>query len=202
MDLLDNLASTESYPDALKKYGESPKALHWTNYRSTAVRFRELVADLDVEGKTILDAGCGMGDLLPFIYARSTNFTYLGVDVTPEFISIAKKRYEGENFKVFDPFTKNSRELGNFDIVLSGGVMNANIPNWLEKRQQMIATLFDRTTEVLAFNMAGGLGPIPHSKKIAYANAQDILDFCHTLSQRVIFRSDYHPKDFTIVMLK
>ena len=47
MDLLDNLASTESYPDALKKYGESPKALHWTNYRSTAVRFRELVADLD-----------------------------------------------------------------------------------------------------------------------------------------------------------
>jgi SAM-dependent methyltransferase len=199
MSSSNNLASTNSYGDAFKEHGESPKALHWTNYRSQALRLRILVADLEIEGKTILDAGCGMGDLLPFLYTKSANFTYLGVDIEPQFIKIAKKRYEGEQFKVFDPFTK---PLGSFDLVLSSGVMNSNISNWLEARKQMISALFEQATEALAFNMAGGFEPAHTSGRIAYANAQDILDFCKALSPNIKLRYDYHPEDFTITIFK
>lgn len=199
MMALDNLASVNDYGEALGKHGESPRALHWTSYKSQAIRFRALVKDLDIEGKTILDAGCGMGDLIPFLYAKSTNFTYLGVDRQPEFIEIASRRYEGENFKVFDPFKKTA---GSFDIVISSGVMNANMPDWLGIRKQMIASLFGQTAEVLTFNMAGGLEPPAPRGKIAYAKAQDILEFCRTLSDRVGLDTRYHPEDFTILMYK
>ncbi|MBX4196996.1 class I SAM-dependent methyltransferase [Candidatus Saccharibacteria bacterium] len=190
---------TEDYNKSLKEYGASPKALLWWDYRSMAIRFRELVKDVPIDGKSVLDAGCGMGDLLPYLYAKSTKFRYLGVDTNRGFIEIAKKRYEGHNFKVADPFKSR---VGEFDIVLSSGVMNGNYEDWLGSRKKMISALYEQANQVLAFNMAGGLKAIPNDSLIAYANAQEIFDYCKTLSSRVILNTQYLQKDFAIVMFK
>lgn len=199
MDVSDS-NSTHNYLRAFSEHGESPKSLKWISYKSVAKRYRQLVRDLNFENKTILDAGCGMGDLLPFIYAKSSNFDYLGVDIIPEFIDIAKKRYEGNAFKVADVFGKDFNQK--FDVIVSSGIMNHNISDWLEVRKKMIVKLFDLANEVLAFNMAGALNPIPSDQKIAYANAKEILDFCATLTPKLILKTHYHPKDFTVVMFK
>jgi trans-aconitate methyltransferase len=199
MSIFNSPDIREDYANSLKQYGPGPKALLWWDYRSMAIRFRELVKDVPVDGKTILDAGCGMGDLLPYLYAKAPNFKYLGVDKTEEFIDIAKQRYEGHDFKVGDPFNGH---VGLHDVVLSSGVMNGNVDGWMEKRKKMIASLFDQTGEVLAFNMAGGIKPARDDSLIAYANAQDIFEYCKTLSSRVILRAHYLQKDFTIVMYK
>lgn len=164
-----------------------------------ALRFRALVQDVPVDGKSILDAGCGMGDLLPYLYAKAAEFDYLGVDKSKEFIKIAKQRYEGHNFEVNDPFSKR---IGLYDVVLSSGVMNGNVPNWLAKRKKMISNLYDQTGEVLAFNMAGGLKPPRDDSLIAYADAGQIFDYCKKFTGRVILKTDYLQKDFTIVMFK
>lgn len=190
---------SEDYEKSLKQYGESPQALLWWDYRSMAIRFRELVKDVPLDGKSVLDAGCGMGDLLPYLYAKSTSFRYLGVDRNKGFIEIADKRYAGHNFKVADPFNK---KVGEFDVVLSSGVMNGNYDGWLEKRKKMITSLYKQANQVLAFNMAGGLKPIAHDSLIAYADAQEIFEYCGTMSSRVILRAHYLQKDFTIVMFK
>lgn len=190
---------TEDYDQAFEKYGPGPKALLWWDYRSMAIRFRALVKEVPVSDKTILDAGCGMGDLLPYLYAKAPHFRYLGIDKSEKFIDVAKVRYEGQRFKVGDPF---SRAEGMFDVVLSSGVMNGNVDNWLAKRKKMIKVLWEQTGEVLAFNMAGGLKPIKNDSLIAYADAQVIFDYCRTISRRVVLKTDYLEKDFTIVMFK
>lgn len=199
MSFIDYSKLTEDYEQSFKQFGPSPKALLWWDYRSMAIRFRELAKDLPLDGRTILDAGCGMGDLLPYLYAKSTNFNYLGVDKNKGFIEIAKKRYEGHDFKVADPFNKH---IGYYDIVISSGVMNGNVDGWLDKRKRMIENLYSHAATALAFNMAGGLSPIPSDRLIAYADAREILDFCSTLSNKVILRTDYLRDDFTIVMFK
>ena len=199
MTFFDSEHLKEDYDWSLKQFGPGPKALLWWDYRSMAIRFRELVRDVPTQGKYILDAGCGMGDLLPFLYAKSPDFRYLGVDKNQEFIDIAKQRYEGHEFQVGDPFHKR---LAMFDVVISSGVMNGNVEGWLAKRKKMISNLFDQTGEVLSFNMAGGLKPIPHDSLIAYADATEIFEYCKTLTDRVILRTDYLDKDFTIVMFK
>lgn len=189
----------EDYGQALKNYGPGPKALLWWDYRSMAIRFRELVRDVPVEGKSILDAGCGMGDLLPYLYAKSVNFNYLGVDRSKDFIKIAKQRYEGHQFKVGDPFRRPERL---YDVVISSGVMNGNVDNWMAVRQQMIASLWDQTGEVLAFNMAGGLKPARRNSLIAYADAREVFGFCKTLAKHATLNTRYLHNDFTIVMSK
>ncbi len=199
MSFFDFSALSEDYDKSLERFGPGPKALLWWDYRSMAIRFRELVSDAPIFGKSIMDAGCGLGDLLPFLYAKSPDFRYLGVDKKTEFIEIARQRYDGHEFKVDDPFHK---KIGMFDVVLSSGVMNGNVDNWLAKRKKMIANLFDQTGEVLAFNMAGGFKPPPDDSLIAYANPQEIFDFCKSLTPRVVLKTEYLQKDFTIVMFK
>lgn len=189
----------EDYDKSHEMYGAGPKALLWWDYRSMAIRFRELVKNVPVEGKTIMDAGCGLGDLLPYLYTKSANFHYIGYDRKPEFIEDARRHYEGHQFKVGDPM--NNR-LGLFDVVISSGVMNGNVKNWLKKRQKMIANLFDQTGEVLAFNMAGGLKPIQDDSLIAYADAKEIYEYCKTLTKHVKLNTEYLDKDFTITMFK
>lgn len=174
--------------------------MQWANYKAAAARYRQLVSDLNLESKTILDAGCGMGDLLPYIYAQAHDFTYLGVDVTPEFIAIARKRYDGEEFQVANPFDEDFTQK--FDIVISSGVMNSASSNWLEERQHMIMKLFTLANEALVFNMAGGFEPRKNTAKVAYADPHAIVAFCRTLTPKVILKAHYHPKDFTVVLFK
>lgn len=188
------------YRDAYAKFGESPKALHWWDYPSLANRYKQLVTDVDLSGRTILDAGCGMGDALPFLYMKADNFKYLGLDTNPDFIEIAKKRYDGHRFEVGDPFFGKLR--GKFDVVISSGVMNAHTKNWVEERRQMIKNLWKLTDEVLAFNMAGSFNPETHDDVIAYADTQVILDYCLGLTSRVILRHHYNKSDFTLVLFK
>ncbi len=199
MNFLDFAHLEEDYEKALKLYGPGPKALLWWDYRSMAIRFRMLAKHIPVNEKHILDAGCGLGDLLPFLYAKSPNFKYLGVDINKEFIELAKKHYEGHRFEVGDPFNKS---VGKFDVVISSGVMNGNVPGWLAKRKRMIKNLWDQTDEVLAFNMAGGLEPIAPDPLIAYADPNEIYEYCRTLAKHVKLDTSYLDKDFTIVMSK
>jgi SAM-dependent methyltransferase len=190
----------EGYQEAFERYGESPAGLQWGNYRSMALRFRQLITDVDIEGKRILDVGCGMGDLLPYLYAKSSNFVYLGVDITPEFIEIAKRRYQGHDFKVADPFTQKVGRK--FDLIFLSGVLNIEVPNYQEERKQRIKKLFDMAGEALVFNMAGGWRQFPDAAPVAYMRIDEVLDFCSKLTPRIILKTHYLPKDFTIVMYK
>lgn len=194
------MRESEIYQKGLEAYGESPLALHWVDYHSMAIRFKHLVSGLELEDCSILDAGCGMGDLLPYLYSRAANFDYLGVDINPGFIEIAKKRYEGHRFEVGNPF--NGKFTDKFDLVISSGVMNINIKNWKKHRLTMIENLFDLAEKGLVFNMAGGFRPMPSDSLIAYADAQEILDFCKTLTPKISLKADYLPTDFTITMFK
>jgi SAM-dependent methyltransferase len=198
-----NDQTSKRYRKSLAKYGESPRALKWTSYASAARHYREFVRGLELQGKSVLDAGCGMGDLLPYIYAEAGDFDYLGIDITPEFIDIAQKRYAPHTFQVGDVFD-GSIKPESFEVVLASGVMNHNESDWMTKRQQMIEQLFTIAREVLVFNMAGSVGPKPAKQpsNVAYADALKVLQFCASLTPRLIFKTHYHPKDFTITMFK
>lgn len=200
MKLQQSTNQSKEYQKSLSKHGESPQSLKWASYKAATQRYKQIVADLDFEGKTVLDAGCGMGDLLPFMIAKTNKFKYVGADITPEFVKIAAKRYSGYNFEVRNPFENPSSER--YDIVVSCGVMNSNTEGWQEERKQMIRQLYDSAKEAICFNMAGSMHPATEVKNIGYAYLPDILEFCTTLTHRFIVRNHYNTKDFTIILFK
>jgi SAM-dependent methyltransferase len=190
------------YRKSFWKHGASPRALGWKNEEAAEVRFENLLWDLDLSGKTVLDFGCGFGDIIPLLEKKFSNFEYLGVDVVPEFVEAARGKYPGQKFVVENILGKPRKPK--FDVVLASGSLNSNFPNNMTFRKNALKTLFGSCRETFAFNMAGGF-PQPKNKqgnRVYYADALEILEFCLSLTPKIIFRYNYRPKDFTVVMFR
>jgi cyclopropane fatty-acyl-phospholipid synthase-like methyltransferase len=187
------------YAKKIAVHGTGVKAMKWQNYRSAAVRYRELVRDLDFQGKNILEVGCGTGNLLPFIIDKTGDFRFRGVDILPEFIDECRSRYPDFDFEEDDYFAK---PYSGYDIILCCGALNS-AGRTMDERQECIRKMFNEAGQAVAFNMAGG-HPLPKSsdQSIGYADSLQILEFCLSLTSKVILRQAYHKKDFTVILFK
>ena len=190
------------YRKTFKKYGVDPRALQYPSSKAQERRFRELITDIDFENKSILDVGCGFADIIPFIEDNTKNVDYTGVDIVPEFIEVCKKKYPKYKFTVVDYFRNPLKKK--FDIIITSGTLNAKIKNPYTYRKRAIKIMWERSNEIVAFNMAGG-HPQPQNKKgnrVYYADSMNIIKFCFALSDRIIFRHSYSSNDFTVLMFK
>lgn len=105
---------------------------------------------------------------------------------------------------VVPPISRHPLDYG-YDIVIASGVLNSNYGTKnLSYRKEAISKMFSLSNHIFAFNMLGG-HPAPVGKKdsnVSYSDSLQILEYCLSLTPRVILRANYHPKDFTIVMYK
>lgn len=200
--LLLRMKSQNIYRIKFNKYGVSPRSLLWKSRGAAHQRFRQFWAEIDFTGKKVLDIGCGFGEMGNFLVKKYKNVIYKGIDITSEFIENGQKLYPELDLRVANFFDLKNNE--HFDIVLASGVLNSNLPNNMEYRKKAIAKMFSLTNDVFAFNMLGG-HPAPANKKgsnIWYADSLEILEYCMSLTRRVILRNNYNPRDFTIFMYK
>ena len=198
-----NMKSLNLYQNKFKKFGVDPRSLLWKTKGAAHQRFRQFWAEIDFSDKKVLDVGCGFGEFGKFLLKRYKNVNYTGVDVMPEFIEKAKGEVTGAKFTVKDFLSDEIK--GKFDVVIASGILNSNRGERnLEYRRKAIKKLFELTDGVLAFNMLGG-HPAPVNKtgsNVWHSDSLEILEYCLTLTRRVILRANYHPKDFTIFMYK
>lgn len=95
MNHLDNKDTSEYigiYERRFARFGYSPMALGW-NTGKQEMRFELLRNGYDLEDCSILDVGCGFGDLNRYLQAHCHSYTYTGVDLVSGFISKAKELY-------------------------------------------------------------------------------------------------------------
>lgn len=197
------MKSLNIYEQKFKKYGASPKSLLWKNRGAAHQRFRQFWSEIDFNNKTVLDIGCGFGEFGKFILKRYEEVNYTGIDSVNEFIDIAKNQVPGGKFSVAD-FNNLDEQ---YDVVIASGVLNSNVGGQkenLEFRKKSIKKMFSLSRSVLAFNMLGG-HPAPENDKksnIYYSDSLEILEYCMSLTRRVILRHHYNPKDFTLFLYK
>src|SRR5262249_19687422 len=67
----------------------------------------------------ILDLGCGTGELLRYL----GDVSYMGVDISSDYISRARASFDGAEFEVGDATTFQA-PAGEFDLVLAVGVLH------------------------------------------------------------------------------
>lgn len=192
----------KEYQERYKKYGLDPRSLYWKKLGASHQRFRQIWAEIDFDGKSVLDVGCGFGEMGKFLSKRYKGVDYTGIDIVPEFITDAKKLYPKLKFVEGDYFKKPIGKM--FDVVIASGTLNSNVENNLEYRKKAIKTMFTHAKKVLVFNMLGGYPQPINDKKsnVWYADSLEILKDCMSLTRRVILRHHYNPKDFTIFMYR
>lgn len=76
-----------------QRYGEDDvRSLSWGSDNSQQERFRVLAEIADLEGCSILDAGCGLGDLYRFLKKKVIDFQYTGYDLNANMVKAARPR--------------------------------------------------------------------------------------------------------------
>jgi len=176
-------------------------ALHALAYRSEDSqmrRFEALSRWGDFARLTVLDLGCGYGDLLPFLRSRFANITYLGVDFLREFVEAARGRHgegPGAQFLQADFLTTG---LPQVDVVVACGSLNYRTTNDLHP-WQAIARMWAAARCGVAFNVldarvftAGDL--------LAGQDPDEVLAFCRKMDPTAELVTGYLPDDFTILM--
>lgn len=190
------------YLKRYKKFGNNPKALGWHSKKAAEQRYEQIIADINFEGKSVLDVGCGFGDIIPFIKKKAKNFEYTGVDIVPEFVRQAKKLNPLYKFEIRDYFKNPLKK--NFDVVLCVGSLNSNLKDNLNFRKKAIKKMFGYAKYALIFSMAGR-HPKPYTSpksNVWFADPVEILEYCYSLTKKVVLLNHYHTRDFTIVMFR
>jgi len=199
------MKSLNIYKAKFKEFGVSPQALQWKSKGAAHQRFRQFWAEIDFDNKSVLDVGCGFGEFGNFLTKRYENVVYKGVDIMPEIIASGKEKYPQLDLETQDFFSHPKAEI--YDTIICSGALNSNFGTEKENldfRKNAIKIIFEHATNVVAFNMLGGHPSNSNNSEcnIWYADSLEILEYCMSLTRRVILRQNYHPSDFTIFMYK
>lgn len=173
------------YSERLAQYGLSDvRALGWGSVESQQLRFRVLCEIADLRGHSILDFGCGFGDLYDFM-GRPEG--YVGCDDNPEMLKAACARY---------PTAKFVSEPEHADYILASGVFNLN-RSW----QGALFDLWNSAQLGMAVNFTSSLAKYKQPG-IEYVDPLMVIEQCMIYSKRFALRHDYKENDCTIYVYK
>lgn len=105
------------YKERFEKHGYTPPTLGWVNEGQNN-RFRMFTEIGHMDGCSILDVGCGFGDMAKYLDSHGYNVDYTGIDLNPDFIEYAQKQNPSHKFILGDM----ESHMGSYDWVFACGV--------------------------------------------------------------------------------
>ncbi len=203
MEEADRSGTVEKYRQGYAEHGYSPKALGWDKGRQD-IRFEALLSFFEGRGKSILDIGCGFGDLNRVLARqRGDAYLYTGVDLVGELTEEGRRQYPREHIRFLNadflehPFTET------FDIVVASGIFNHKFASGGNDLfvERVLRKAWSLCTEGFAFDFLSDKVDYRHEHTY-HNNPERILGLAYGLSHNVVLRNDYMPFEFCLYVGK
>lgn len=129
------------YDERVKKFGCGAQSVGWKSKDQQWLRFQVLTKNIILANQSIIDLGCGFGDLYEFLCeSGSIPKCYTGIDISDEVLKIASEKYN----KISDvSFQKRQLILKTedvYDYAVASGSLNYKFPiNMNEYLENFIA---------------------------------------------------------------
>jgi len=188
-------AIIKHYNDLYKIYGQKPGALGWLKGRQN-IRFRVMSEIGKMQNSKILDVGCGFGDLSLFLKSKY-RIKYLGIDINPKFIEIAKQRNLKTRFQVRDIEKRKFNEK--FDWVFAIGTTNK--AGSYEYIENLLSEMLRLAKKGVAMDFMSTYVDFKNSGAF-YVSPEKMFKIAKNLSRRVVIRHDYLPFEFCVYIYK
>ena len=187
------------YDNRVSIHGTSYKSLNWGSKESQNLRFKILTTIGEFDKKRILDFGCGIGDYYAWLIENNYYVNYTGIDISSKMIQQASKLFSTGTFHHQNIFIKPLEN--SFDFILLSGVFTYTDELFFQK---CISKLFEKCEIGLGFNLLSKWGTTEESIKESefVAEPTSIINFCSSLTKKVVFRHEYHERDFTVFLYK
>lgn len=196
-------ASVEGfYRGRLRRFGAAdPRCVGFTRAEQRA-RFKALCDLGDFDRRRLLDVGCGLGDLLPYLQERDIRPFYCGLDVCSEFIARCRGRFQSRpdltcHFELGSVL--DHRPAAPFDFVVASGLFGCAVPGAPQEIGPALERMLSWCTSGLAVNF---FSESTHRRRSGnrYVQPSEMLAVALRLTPRVRIRHDYLPNDFTLYL--
>lgn len=188
------------YAELVARAGASlqPDAVHrvgWRDRLQQSTYFAALVQVGLRDDSSVLDVGCGQGDLYAFLGARGFHGQYTGVDLSPELIASARERFPATCFFLGDVLES---ALDAHDYVLASGLFDYRTSDSPVRLRATLRRMFALARQGLAWNMFA-VAP-PGRSDLYHEPLGDLLAFCDELTPHFALRRDYDPSHLTVYL--
>jgi len=186
------------YEPRISRGRENHDVVNWASARSQRARFKVLADNVPLEGFSLLDVGCGLGDLLGYLNRRRVSVEYTGVDLLEKMIEAAVERYPAGRFLAADIFEDNPFEPASFDVVFCSGVFNLDLGNNRLFLPRALDVFFRLARRYLVFNLLHSR--LPHDDhRYFHFDPREIAEHLSRRRGSVRIIDDYLPNDFTVI---
>lgn len=199
MNQRDREIVLERYGERLAQHGHDPKTLGWSKSRQP-IRFAALTSFVPLDRiESVLDVGCGFGDLHPYLRDQGFRGRYVGLDFNPDLVALGRRAYPEADLRVGDFSELESDER--FDLVVASGLFNA--PLRFEDPWENMTTMLGRMHAIArvatAADFMSAYADAP-TEDVEYTEPEAVLRFAKSLSRRVALRHDYLPFEFAVAI--
>ena len=196
---------------SIEHYGYQPQALYWSSQQIQFIRFQKLSEILPRnQACSLLDVGCGFGDLKVYLEEQGFNIDYTGIDLSEDMVRGAVFQYPGITVFQGDLFDFNP-SAKQFDFVLLSGALNEVVETELEgtANQQgqyakaVIRKMFDSCMQGVAFNLLDKRNAWVASRPdLQSFQPEEMADYCKTFAANVSWQDGYVDNDFTLFLYR
>jgi SAM-dependent methyltransferase len=197
-----DLAELQSrYRDRYAKFGYDRRTLGWDK-DCQQVRFQAALEGLrDEDYTSVLDVGCGFGDLLAYLRNADWRGRYTGIDLVPELLSEARSRHAGDANATFEDVDASAGAYERqSSLAVALGVFNHRLHQ--DNREFIAATLdamWRSSTRVVVCDfLSDSAEQDKRRDDLYYANPSEILALARRYSRRVALHHAYMPFEFHV----
>lgn len=204
MDENEKNIIVKRYQERLRLHGEGVKALSSGNTERQRVRFSNLTMIGDLEGKSVLDFGCGLSDFYDYLKNDlGLNIQYHGVDIVPEFVESSKKRFPECSFTGENILTSDFLKTNKFDYIFCSQVFNNKYQKMdnMAFVQEVMEKLHGACNEGLAMDFITDYVDFKEDH-LNYYSPEKMYSMSKKFSKRVTLKSDYPLYEFMIFAYK
>lgn len=188
----------EHYEHRIHPARQSFDVLDWASRQSQTRRFEVLVEHVELAGKSLLDVGCGLGDLWGFLKDRDLDVDYTGVDLLAKMVDEAARRHGDGRFQVRNIFQADRVELPEFDVVFASGTFNLNLGNNLEFLAAALPRMRALARQCVVFNLLHAR-QVFEPERYFYSDPAEIVEMLTPAGWPVRIIDDYLPNDYTVI---
>lgn len=201
----------DHYLPLIKSRRANHEVLDWAARETQYMRFSVLADNVPLGGLTLLDVGCGLGDLAEYLCSRGVTLgRYVGVDILPEMLDRARRsKPELELFEgnIFTTSRQESLKLLRadrpFDVVYCSGALNLNLGNNDEFIMSAVQKMSELADKWLVFNCLHARCDMDDDRYYAYCPEKALAAARAACPDAEIkFIDDYLENDFTVVCRK
>jgi len=192
---VNRVDNQQFYNLAILDHGYTPQGLRWNSRESQEIRFHQLLLLLPLDTQSIVDAGCGFGDLYNYIRAEGRHsLSYIGLDALKPMVEEASRRTGAPIYEcdiLSDPLPLPNAEF----YICSGGLNILTRP----ATYLFIQRCYHASTRGMIFNFLEGT---KKSKTFNYLQEAHIKKLGEKLGASVVFRRHYYDSDCTVAFYK